>query len=134
MPRDFVLPTDYQNPEPTELWTPLQLDPADTDHGSHGLYSAGRLNPGFSIAQAAGELSGIAKAMTNEGLYPVQMQFDTVVLSLTDEVVGSVRPAILVLLGAVGFLLLIACANVANLFFARAASVSALRRRSVGPR
>ena len=120
MPRDFVLPTDFENPEPTQLWTPLQLDPADTDHGSHGYYAAGRLEPGFSVQQAADELSGIAAAMTREGLYPVQMQFDTVVLSLTDEVVGTVRPAVLLLLGAVGFLLLIACANVANLLFARA--------------
>jgi predicted permease len=120
MPRGFVLPTDFENPEPTELWTPLQLDPADTDHGSHGYYAAGRLKPGFTVQQAAEELSGIAAAMTREGLYPVQMQFDTVVLSLTEEVVGKVRPAVLLLLGAVGFLLLIACANVANLLFARA--------------
>jgi putative ABC transport system permease protein len=120
MPRDFVLPTDFQNPEPSQLWTPLQLDPASTDHGSHGLYAAARLKPGATVSQAAAELHGIAKAMTSEGLYPSQMQFDTVVLSLTDEVVGAVRRAIVLLFGAVGFLLLIACANVANLLLARA--------------
>ena len=120
MPPDFVLPTDFQNPEPTQLWTPLQMDPASTDHGSHGLYAAGRLQPGATVRQAADELSGIARAMTSEGLYPVQMQFDTVVLSLTDEVVGNVRRAVWLLFGAVGFLLLIACANVANLLLARA--------------
>jgi putative ABC transport system permease protein len=120
MPRDFVLPTDFQNPEPTQLWMPLRLDPASTDHGSHGLYAAARLKPGATTEQAAAELHGIARAMTNEGLYPVQMQFDTVVLSLTEEVVGTVRRAIALLFGAVAFLLLIACANVANLLLARA--------------
>lgn len=120
MPPDFVLPTDFQNPEPTQLWMPLQMDPTSMDHGSHGLYAAGRLAPGATVAQAADELHGIARAMTSEGLYPVQMQFDTLVLSLTDEVVGSVRQAVWLLFGAVGFLLLIACANVANLLLARA--------------
>ena len=120
MPPGFVLPTDYRSPEQTQLWTPLQMDPADTNHGSHGLYAAGRLKPGATVQQAADELHGIAKAMTNEGLYPVQMQFDTVVLSLEDEVVGSVRRSIWLLFGAVAFLLLIACANVANLLLARA--------------
>jgi putative ABC transport system permease protein len=120
MPRGFLLPTDFENPQPTQLWMPLQIDPASTDHGSHGLYAAARLKPGATVRQAADELRGIARVMTNEGLYPVQMQFDTVVLSLTDEVVGSVRQAIWLLFGAVGFLLLIACANVANLLLARA--------------
>jgi predicted permease len=120
MPAGFVLPTDFQNPEPTQLWMPLQMDPASTDHGSHGLYAAGRLKPGFTVQQAADDLHGIARVMTAEGLYPAQMQFDTVVLSLTDEVVGTVRRAIWLLFGAVAFLLLIACANVANLLLARA--------------
>jgi putative ABC transport system permease protein len=120
MPPDFVLPTDFGNPEPTQLWMPLQMDPASTDHGSHGLYAAGRLKRGATVRQASDELHGIARAMTQEGLYPVQMQFDTVVLSLADEVVGTVRRSIWLLFGAVAFLLLIACANVANLLLARA--------------
>ena len=120
MPQDFVLPTDDQNPSPSQLWLPLQMDPASMDHGSHGFYAAARLKPGATVQQAAEELHGIAVAMTNEGLYPRPMKFDTVVLSLEDEVVGSVRPAIWLLFGAVAFLLLIACANVANLLLARA--------------
>ena len=49
MPPGFVLPTDFRNPEPSQLWTPLQMDPADTNHGSHGLYAAGRLKPGATV-------------------------------------------------------------------------------------
>jgi putative ABC transport system permease protein len=120
MPPGFVLPTDFGSAEPTQLWVPLQMDPASTDHGSHGLYAAARLKPGATVRQAADELRGIARAMTAEGLYPAQMQFDTVTLSLTDEVVGTVRRSIWLLFGAVAFLLLIACANVANLLLARA--------------
>jgi putative ABC transport system permease protein len=120
MPPGFVLPTDFRNPEPTQLWTPLQMDPASTDHGSHGFYAAGRLRPEATVAHASSELHGIARAMTVEGLYPPQMQFDTMVLSLTDEVLGTVRGSMWLLFGAVGFLLLIACANVANLLLARA--------------
>ena len=120
MPAGFVLPTDFHNPEPSELWTPLRIDPASTDHGSHGYYAAGRLKPGASVRAASDELHAIARAMTQEGLYPVQMQFDTVVLSLADEVLGNVRRSIWLLFGAVAFLLMIACANVANLLLARA--------------
>jgi putative ABC transport system permease protein len=120
LPPDVVLPTDFQNPTPSQLWVPLQMDPASTDHGSHGLFAAGRLRPDATLAQASDELHTIARDLTREGFYPVQMEFDTVVVSLTDEVVGSVRRSIWLLLGAVAFLLLIACANVANLLLARA--------------
>ncbi len=120
MPADFVLPTDFANPGMTAVWLPLQIDPASTDHGNHGLYAAGRLEPGVTLAQARDDLHRIAQAMTAEGLYPPQMQFDTVVLTVRDEVVGGVRRSMWLLFGAVAFLLLIACANVANLLVARA--------------
>ena len=120
MPADFVLPTDFQNPTATSLWMPIQWDKTSTDHGNHGYYAAGRLKPGATFAQAKEEFHRIAQAWTKEGLYPPQMQFDTLVIPLRDEVVGGVRRAIWLLFGAVGFLLLIACANVANLLLARA--------------
>ena len=120
MPADFVLPTDFQNPAPSALWTPNGWDRASTDHGNHGFYAAGRLRPGATVAQARDDLHLVAQAWTSRGLYPKPMQFDTVVLSLREEVVGTVRRAIWLLFGAVGFLLLIACANVANLLLARA--------------
>jgi putative ABC transport system permease protein len=120
MPADFVLPTDFQNPAPSTLWIPEQWDSASTDHGSHGYYAAARLRPGVTLAQARDDLHGLVQAWTKQGLYPPQMGFDVVVLSLREEVVGTVRRAIWLLFGAVGFLLLIACANVANLLLARA--------------
>jgi putative ABC transport system permease protein len=120
MPSDFVLPTDFQNPAPSVLWTPSGWDGAATDHGNHGLYAAARLKPGVTVAQARDDLHTLAQNWTRRGLYPPQMQFDAIALSLRDEVVGSVRRTIWLLFGAVGFLLLIACANVANLLLARA--------------
>jgi putative ABC transport system permease protein len=120
MPRDFVLPTDFQNPSPTALWLPQQWNAASTDHGNHGYFAAARLKPGVTIAQAADDLHALAHAWTARGHYPKPMAFDTVVLSLQDEVVGRVRKTIWLLFGAVGFLLVIACANVANLLLVRA--------------
>jgi putative ABC transport system permease protein len=120
MPADFVLPTDFQNPAPSVLWTPSGWDSASTEHGNHGYYAAARLRAGVTLAQARDDLHTIAQNWTRQGFYPPQMQFDTVVLSLQEEVVGGVRRAIWLLFGAVGFLLLIACANVANLLLARA--------------
>jgi putative ABC transport system permease protein len=60
-PPEFVLPTDFRNPQPSQLWMPLQMDPASTDHGSHGQYAAARLKPGFSVRQAAEELQASRK-------------------------------------------------------------------------
>ena len=121
MPADFVLPTDFQNPtRDARCGCPRSGTTPAPNHGSHGFYAAARLKDGATVAQAQDEMHRIAQAMTQEGLYPRAMQFDVVVVSLRDEVVGGVRRAIWLLLGAVGFLLLIACANVANLLLARA--------------
>ena len=120
MPADFVLPTDFQNPAPSVLWVPSGWNSAATDHGSHGYYAAARMKPDVTVAQVRDDLHTISQNWTARGLYPPQMQYDAVVLSVKEEVVGTVRRAIWLLFGAVGFLLLIACANVANLLLARA--------------
>jgi putative ABC transport system permease protein len=120
MPAGFKLPTDYvvDAEEPTALWLPFRLDP--TNRGSHGLYAAARLKPGATVDQANAELLTLAKTLVQEGAYPEAMQFHAIAITTTDEALSGVRTALLLVFGAVGFLLLIACANVANLLLVRA--------------
>jgi putative ABC transport system permease protein len=124
MPQGFRLPTDFGEDaaEPTQAWVPLYVDPKSVpqNRGNHGFYAAASLKPGVTAERANAELAALTANFTREGLYPPQMKFTAIAVSLRDEVVGSVRPAVLLLSGAVAFLLLIACANVASLLLARA--------------
>jgi predicted permease len=122
MPKNFQLPTDFGDDaaEPTSLWIPLWFDPAHTERGSHGFYAAGRLAAGATVTQLNEELKALTTDWTRQGLYPVPMKFTAFATSIDDEILGGVRPALLTLLAAVGFLLLVACANAAALLLARA--------------
>jgi putative ABC transport system permease protein len=132
MPPEFQLPTDYGEDaaEPSQLWAPLAINVNEIERGSHGLYAAAQLAPGATAQSATSELRTLADSLTREGLYPPDMKFSAFAVPLDEEILGGVRPAVFLLLGAVAFLLLIACANVASLLLAR----SETRQRDVALR
>ncbi len=118
-----VMPRGFQYPRGVEVWAPLGLflDAGMRNRANHpGLVGLARLKPGVSLDQARVELSAIARRLEQQ--YPTNTAIGASMTPLMDVVVGGgVRRTLLVLLGAVGFVLLIACANVVNLLLARGA-------------
>jgi len=120
MPEGFRLPTDFNDDaaEPTQLWRPQAWDLTQLSR-NHGYFAVATLAPGQTAATATDELRAMTQRLTEQGKYPAPMKFSAFAVPLDEEIRGGVRPAMWLLMGAVGFLLLIACANVANLLLVR---------------
>ncbi|MGH9832721.1 MAG: ABC transporter permease, partial [Blastocatellia bacterium] len=115
-----VMPPGFSFPAETDLWlSKEQLDNDTSSRSSHNYIGVARLKPGVTLEQAQAEMTTIARRIAER--FPDDSNHnDVTVVSLKDQLTGAIRPALLTLMVAVGFVLLIACANVANLMLARA--------------
>ncbi len=117
MPRGFQFAPFWATK--AQLWAPLVLTGKATDRGANSLRIFGRLRSGTTLEQAQAEITTITANLERE--FP-GTNAEVKVVSLKEKVVGNVRPALLVLLAAVGAVLLIACANVAHMLLARSSA------------
>jgi predicted permease len=116
-----VLPKGFQPDPEADLWVPLQADPNSTNQG-HYLAAAARLKPGVSLAAARSDMKLAGERFRRENPKWMDKTESVTVVPLRESTVTDVKTSLMMLLGAVGFVLLIACANVASLLLARAAS------------
>jgi predicted permease len=118
-----IMPAEFHFPDPDDqLWVPIAFRPEQAgDHGSHYLRVLGRLKPGVTLAQGQSQMAAVAAGLTRQ--YPDSNTGVGVrLISLHDQVVGNVRPALLVLMGAVALVLVMVCGNVTQLLLARASA------------
>jgi putative ABC transport system permease protein len=134
LPRGFQLPIDYNAETRTDVYRPMVVPegavPIPEMGGSHNYFSVARLAGSASVAVARAEVLAANQRDTRDGIYPEEWRFRTLVIPVEDDIVGSVRPALWILMSAVGFVLLIACTNVANVVLSRGQD----RRREVALR
>jgi predicted permease len=118
-----VLPDNFQFPAATSLWLPADLEGEDASRTSHNYEAVARLRDGITVEQARDDISTIARHIheTSNEKNDYLLK-DAAAVPLQQSMTGTARSALLILLGAVGFLLLVACANVANLMLAQASA------------
>jgi putative ABC transport system permease protein len=118
MPPTFDFPRDIGAPDIPDIWLPLGAHPERRDRGSHNFRVLGRLKADVTIEQAQANMESIARSIGEQ--HPDHRGRSALVAGLQRNATREVRPALLLVFGAVGFVLLIACTNVANLQLARA--------------
>jgi predicted permease len=118
-----VLPDGFRFPADVDLWMPTDLAGENKSRTAHNYFAVGHLHDGVSVEQANQDISAIARRIhdtsSEQGDYLLK---DGIVIPLQESIAGKARSPLLVLFGAVGFLLLVACANVANLLLAQASA------------